>query len=486
MSKRAQTKLQRQVQVNTRLRNENAKLRMRVKVLAKKTTEQAKIIEYLRLQIEELQRIIFGSGQGGGKDNDKDEILIPIKQPSQKRSSQSYRRTIPTKTAITDVKSHRLHQCPKCNSKVSDIKEIERYTEDILPMTQWYKALKKVTKETIETGYCNKCSKRVMAKPIAPQPVNLGENVKQFVAFSTIILRLRYEQVKDFLEGTIKLRISDGEIANILGKQAGQLRPAFERLKKSIRGQPGAHFDETGWKVQAEEQGNYAWVITETKTANTVFSLGKSRGKGNIDKLRGNNNANQIGISDDYGAYQNAFLKGKHALCWAHPHRKLRDLKNSASLPTKKQEHCHKVYEEFARLYSKVQQISTSPFRQHERVRAKKRLLSRFEEITQPHPLDPLKLRQIKKRLLKQKECYFVCIVNQDIPPDNNKAERALRHLVLKRKNSYGSKTQAGADRMSVLYSVLLSAWWKSKDTFFQEYSQQFPESLSGYCKGKL
>ena len=36
----------------------------------------------------------------------------------------------------------------------------------------------------------------------------------------------------------------------------------------------------------------------------------------------------------------------------------------------------------------------------------------------------------------------------------NNKAERALRPLVIKRKLSYGSKTQKGADVISILLSV--------------------------------
>jgi len=142
-----------------------------------------------------------------------------------------------------------------------------------------------------------------------------------------------------------------------------------------------------------------------------------------------------------------------------------------------KQEHCQLVYEEFAKLYCEVQRISTDALKKKERLSAKERLMPQLERVAKPHPLDPLKLKRIKKRLLEQKECNFVCITHKGIPADNNKAERALRHLVLKRKNSYGSKTQKGADTMSILYSVLLSSWWESKETFFQEYSRQFSGS---------
>jgi hypothetical protein len=57
----------------------------------------------------------------------------------------------------------------------------------------------------------------------------------------------------------------------------------------------------------------------------------------------------------------------------------------------------------------------------------------------------------------KYKQCCFICLEEKGIPMDNNKAKRALRLLVLKRKSSYGSKIQTGADKMSILYSVLLS-----------------------------
>jgi Transposase IS66 family len=59
-----------------------------------------------------------------------------------------------------------------------------------------------------------------------------------------------------------------------------------------------------------------------------------------------------------------------------------------------------------------------------------------------------------------------------NIPPDNNKAERAIRHLVIKRKACGGSKTQKGADVLSVLYSVLLSLYWRNPADYFGEYAK--------------
>ena len=98
-------------------------------------------------------------------------------------------------------------------------------------------------------------------------------------------------------------------------------------------------------------------------------------------------------------------------------------------------------------------------------------MLKQLINIAKPYANDPVKLQTIKKGLLKNQEKYFTCLMFHNVPTTNNRAERALRHLVLKRKSSFGSKTQKGANTMSILCSVLLSLWWRKPDNFFKEYS---------------
>ena len=95
-----------------------------------------------------------------------------------------------------------------------------------------------------------------------------------------------------------------------------------------------------------------------------------------------------------------------------------------------------------------------------------------LKDISQTKKGEPSKLRQIKTSLTRNVNKYFTCLLQPDIPADNNKAERALRHIVLKRKISYGSKTQKGAEAMAILNSTLLSAWWNKPNNFFETYNQ--------------
>jgi hypothetical protein len=100
-------------------------------------------------------------------------------------------------------------------------------------------------------------------------------------------------------------------------------------------------------------------------------------------------------------------------------------------------------------------------------------LKERFDSMAKPHDKDPPQLKTYKDSLRRNKECYFVCQSYPGvIPLDNNKAERTLRHLVIKRKTSFGSKTQKGADVLSVIYTVAMSVYWRDPNNYFKAYRE--------------
>ena len=76
------------------------------------------------------------------------------------------------------------------------------------------------------------------------------------------------------------------------------------------------------------------------------------------------------------------------------------------------------------------------------------------------------KLVDLKAGILDYQTCLFLCLTIDGIPADNNKAERALRKLVIKRKKSFGVKTMKGARTMEVLLSICQSYYNRDKDNF--------------------
>lgn len=463
-------------QENHTLRQENNLLKQNQQLLLQKLQQQEKQIESLNLIVEELRVMVFGRKKktaGGDKNGSSDDTAPLSGQTKQRkhadRSADSYRRSAPSDEEVTATYEHPLTNCPDCGTLLTELKQITRYTEDVANLAELSKLLKRIEKHIIGTGFCPKCKKRKLAVSISPQISILGENVKQFVCYLSIIMRLSFEQISCFLSDTAGLNISDGEITVCLDEQADKLIPEKDRLLIKIRGAPGRHYDETGWKVQQEGLGNYCWITRPTEGEETVFLMGRSRGKGNAKELQGDID-NQVGISDDYAAYDNLFAK--HQLCMAHPHRKLRDLAQSKILSQKALIPCIKSYKTFSSLYEELAETLASSYQKDIWLERKEEYTSRLRKLAIIIDTDPEKLKAIKKSLDDNAEKYFTCLLEPGIPADNNKAERGLRHIVLKRKSSMGSKTQKGADTMSILCSVLLSAWWSKPTNFFTAYNQ--------------
>ena len=427
-------------------------LKLRIKELEDQNKEKDKIIEKMMLQLEEIKIKVFGK-----KKRNKDP-RPPKERQKADRDSSSYQRPIPTN--ITKTENHPINECTACHTQL--IKKILAifYEEDI-PFDE---PQKMAIRHEVEKGYCPTCKKWRSSIPIPSAKCIIGQGLRKYIPYLSIILRLSYRQIEDHIKDIYRIRVSQGEIAGILHKEADKLRPEHERLKARVQKQKAKHYDESPWKVVKGNQGGYGWIMTGTETNEAVFSLGQSRGKGNIDKL--NSNHNQIGITDDYGAYKNQFEH--HQLCWAHLFRKFRDFAESDILKEKQKETCLKNFENISFVYGKLRDTLKASFNYE---KTHKYFIQKLIELSNPDIDDLPKLKTIKESLFKNKEKYLTCLKFPGlVPPDNNKAERGLRHLVIKRKISCGSKTQKGAETTSILASVLLSLKWMNPDNFFQKY----------------
>ena len=439
--------------------------------LKKMVLQQKELIEKQALLIEELQKIVFGKAKKNKKDknhNDKNDRTGPksngTKLPRQERSASSYKRPIPDH--VTDTKYLSIDVCPDCQHPLTRKRTVERYIEDVF-LEEKDHLLNKVEKRIIETGWCKTCKRQKSAEPINGSRVILGPNIKIMTVYLSGVMRLTYEQVKNITRDIYHIKLSDGEIENILQEHANRLIGEINQIKKRLESQP-CHYDETGWKTNKGGKGNYGWIATGAKisSTDTIFLLGRSRGKANAIELRGKNEC--VGITDDYAAYDNIFKE--HALCWAHPNRKFRELAQSKALTKRKHDACMKTYKKFQELYKEANEFAKTTKNIEERLARKEEFMERFDEITEKSKSDPIKLKTYKESLRKNRAKYFTFLSHPDVPLDNNNGERKLRHLVLKRKISFGSKTKKGAEIMEKLFSVVLSWWWKDPENFISNY----------------
>ena len=427
-------------------------LKQQVHILQEQNKELNEINKKFSLQLEELRTKVFGKKKRG-----KDKGKKPKNGKKKEREASSYQRPIPEN--ITEEKTHAIDTCDLCQTVLKKKRIAVFYVEDI----PFDKPQREAVKHTVEQGYCEKCKKWRSAIPLPFGKCVLGAGVRKYVCYLSIIQRLSNQQIEDQIKDIHQIVVSQGEIQKILHKEADNLRPEFERLKVRVQSQKAQHYDETSWKVTNGKFGGYGWGMFGTENREAVFLLGKSRGGGNLKELNPNP---VIGITDDYGAYKNAFED--HQLCWAHPHRKFRDLAESGELSGKQKEKCISDFSSFAKIYAKLGQTIKTDF-EYEKTR--NYFLKKISEFAKPNADDIAKTRTLKATLLKNREHYLTCLKFPGLVPlDNNRAERGLRHLIIKRKISYGSKTDKGAETMSILSSVLLSMKWMNPENFFQKY----------------
>jgi len=482
MSKGIITTEQRQKQVISRLINENGKLRGRAAELAKENIDLRHKLENILLRLAELEEIIFGKKKKKKKDGDQNNNNSDADGSGSNgesgRSKLSYQRPIPAAESITDIEEHKINNCPDCGTALTKKQIITRYIEDIklacldglgADGLRTKQKVKQVIEQRIEKGYCPKCRKWYSAIPISSKLTRAGPKVKIFVAYAINILRLSYEQTKNILADLYGFQLSDGEIANLLEKTSLKLNPELERLKERILGSNSIHLDETGHQTGGEK--NYNWIMASGDTEEAVFLIGKNRGKGNAVNLL--KSYYGVRITDCYPAYKN--MPGEHQVCWSHIIRKARDLKDNINLDKDKKEFVKTVYGNLKNIYEKITALKDNePEKQK-----KPEIISGFEKEL-AGLIDQIffsetnikKLINLGKQMQTYKKQLFTCLKHRAVDATNNKAERKLRHLVLKRKTSFGTKTKKGDKILEINLSVLLSLWWQDRKKFFFNFNQ--------------
>ena len=491
------------------LQNEKEKINNELKKVKKKNKQLLFEQEIDKQTIEEYKRIIFHwKAKKNSKNTDEKDDSENYNwneenwskknkdwiKKNKKRDKGSYTKPTPKESEVKQTLNYKIENCKYCWKSLENIAKYSRYIEDMNSTFISSNTNKEIIKEIIESGYCSDCRKQTSAKTISKKDVTFGDNIKMFINFQVTILKHSYSTVQKFLQIMYGIEISTWEISNILEQEATILTDEYEEIRKRISQQKWVHFDETGWNVQQNEaNSHYCWWATWIETNDVLYDLWCSRAwwevKWLIQSIEQNNQEKKdknylekkitqfVWISDNYWAYTNKFEF--HQLCWAHPQRKLRDLSESNSLWEKKQKRALVTYTKFSRLYRNLRNEISKEERRiqcwkglnaEQLEDTKNQLSKRLKIITKVHKDDPQKLITYKNSLNRYSEKYFVCILKPWIPADNNKAERILRHIVLKRKNCNGSITIKSAKYMSINYSVLLSLYWKDSSEFFVHY----------------
>lgn len=308
-----------------------------------------------------------------------------------------------------------------------------------------------VTEHQVFRGWCSFCQAwREARLDLAGQVLGqgrIGVGIASLVAHLRLVVRAPVRVIQAWLSSVHGLRLSIGEICDLLRRVAAQGQGAVAQMRERIRASPVVQADETGWRENG--QNGYGW-FAGTPTGERYFEYHHSRAGVVINTLLGEDFSGVLG-SDFYAGY-NDTPGGRHQRCWAHLLRDLHDLK--ADHPDALETII------WAKAVKEVYLLAQAWLAEGVgRRRAYRELLLLIralgEQFAQAkgHPC-----QRLAKRLLRHQNELFVFVLVPGVPADNNLAERSLRPLVISRKISGGTRSPQGSQTRMVLTS-LFQTW---------------------------
>lgn len=292
---------------------------------------------------------------------------------------------------------------------------------------------------------CPLCRKRWVASAdlgdVAVGKQRFGVGLVSLIATLRETGRLPIRTIQRLLATMYGLHLSVGGITAVLHAVAHRGAGMMAAVRERVRASPVVHADETGWRE--EGVNGYVWTFSTPKER---YFLRRGRGKGVVDEVLGEKFQGVL-VSDFYAAYNH--YPGFHQRCWSHLLREIHDLRQLYPGDT-----CLARWaKEVRAVYDDACEVTYTDTRNLRK--QQQRLEERLMALCRPFLEDPLAVqRKLCRRMERFLPELFVFVAQPSVPPDNNAAERSLRHLVTQRKISGGTRSPKGTATAMTLASI--------------------------------
>jgi hypothetical protein len=269
--------------------------------------------------------------------------------------------------------------------------------------------------------------------PASLQNTEFGSDLKAFIAYLYYAGRVTENKIHKIL-GESGIIISEGEISNILTKEKSYAC-AIEKqaiFETGVNQADYLNIDETG----ARHKGNNHYLHVVCNKLFGAFFIRQTKGSDTIRHFFGLNDEEQIDtpiISDDAGQYIS--VSSHHALCWIH---EIRHYKKMNPFLNQHKSVLDAFLTELWKFYELLAQYKENP-NKIMRLHIQERFDSIFSAVTGYRTLDE-RIATTKKK----KEELLLVLDYPNVPLHNNLAEIAVREGVIKRKISYGTRSELG------------------------------------------
>jgi transposase len=265
----------------------------------------------------------------------------------------------------------------------------------------------------------------------------VGPTLAIFIAALALRFRLSRLKVQEFLLDWLGLELGGATINRCIHEFGRASEPVVEELIEEVRASEVVHLDETPWY----QQGTLLWLWVAVTVSTVVYRIG-SRRKENLVALIGHAFLGWM-VTDGYMAYRD---HPRRQRCLAHLIRKALALAEGYYGPGSA--FGRDLVRDLRRLIERV--------RDGDNDAGVKRLLARIKWNCQCNEYEiEQKVRALAREILNDWEAVIAFVAESLLSPTNNDAERALRHAVIARRISFGTRTDEGSRFYAAGLSVI-------------------------------
>jgi transposase len=354
-------------------------------------------------------------------------------------------KTLEITNAPDEIIEHRACFCPECGKDVSNMPfELfgKRQVIDIPTIKQI------VTEHRVYRCKCT-CGHIVESDfPVGvDSAVRYGKNIETLVGYLSVRQYLPFKRLKEMLNDIFSVQVSEGGLHCLLNRLASKGVDAYEMIRQKVLNSGVIGTDETGVKINGKKHWLWTW---QNKRA-TFIATSTNRGTTTIDENVSGISREAVLVHDCWKAHFQTPVK-THQLCTAHLERE-----------TKYLEACYKVawpirFRVMLRKAHKLKnQLTPTDYCYPNYQRD---LLERELDNLLAETLDPKHKEMIafQKRITRYRDHVFTFLYHQNVPPDNNGSERAIRNVKVKQKISGQFKILSAAENFAILRSIIDTA----------------------------
>jgi transposase len=298
----------------------------------------------------------------------------------------------------------------------------------------------------------------------AEGPVKLQKSGRYSVGFATAVAVGKYADHLPLQRQVVQMRrqglqIDSQTLWDQLFALSSHLEPAYEALHEHVLSHPVVGADETAWRLMGQKAvtNTKRWQVWALSAPDAVvYQLHPSRSADAAEQLF--QDFSGIAMCDGYSAYQ-ALAKRRHdfklAHCWAHARRKFVEIEESFP---KQAEQALELIRDLYRIEHGLQDKPPDERLSIRQQRAGPVVQQIHRWALEQRALPQSPFGKAIGYLGKHWDGLRVFLSDPDVPLDNNQTERAMRSVVLGRKNHFGSRSERGTKVAAMMYSLVETA----------------------------